>query len=293
MKILVVSHDAAGAELVSSYVQQNPNNEYNFILGNVAQRIFSKKVNSLQNLSSDRLKEVVKDHDCLLTGTSQDSDLEKQAIRIAKKYNVKAITFLDYWRGYRERFTLNANVHLPNEIWVVDKYALAIARETFPDANIILKENPYLNDLLKEKKNIHYNDNNGEILKIIYLCQPYNENNISDIFAIDYFLSITSKRISKKVEIRLRLHPLEKKEKYNNIINKYLNIFKVYEVDTNSLAEDLTWADWAVGMNAQALAVAVDFGLNVFHCMPSSEIHFVLPHKEITSYEMNVIGLDN
>ena len=46
-------------------------------------------------------------------------------------------------------------------------------------------------------------------------------------------------------------------------------------------------------MNAQALAVAVDFGLNVFHCMPSSEINFVLPHKEIVDYENYVIGLDN
>ena len=281
MKVLIVSNDSAGAEIISSWVRLHSNNTYDFILGPPAEKIFKRKLLLITNNSSDNLENLIQDFDLVITGTSQTSDLEKRAIFLSKKYNIKVISILDYWVNFASRFIFNNDLIYPDEIWVTDKYSLANAKEELTGANILLKNNPYIEELLLNKisKSI---DRIG--VNILYVCQPYNEDNLTDIEALDYFFStvIKLKKITKRV--KLRLHPLEEISKYQDLINKYKNVLHITQSYNSILSDDLNWSDIVVGMHAQALAVAVEFGLNAFYCIPSHGKKCVLPHEEITNF---------
>ena len=83
--ISIISHDAGGAELLSSWVNNNPN-KYNFILDGPAVEIFKRKVNLNPNIE---LNKDITDSEYILCGTSWDSNLERLAIKNAKKYNIR------------------------------------------------------------------------------------------------------------------------------------------------------------------------------------------------------------
>ena len=297
MKCLVVSHDAGGAEIVSSWVRQNPQNAYCYVLGGPAVSIFRKKFKEMKIKQAAELKRLAGESDFVLTGSSQSSTLEKEAINKAKYSNTKSATFLDYWYGFKERFVLNRKMVLPDEIWVADEYALKLAKKSFPKEKVILKTNPYLQELLEEKAKSVPDIKKSDRLRIIYLCQPYKQeyrNNcgkvdyITDVSAVEYFLQNVSDYLPDKADVRLRIHPVEAKDKYGNVIKPFNNSVKITVGKNQSLAEDLAWADWAVGMHAQALAIALFFDLKVFHCMPPGSIPCALPHKEIRDFKTYV-----
>ena len=294
MKVLVVSQDAGGAEIVSSWVRQNSENDYNFLLDGPAKKIFQKKLGDIQNNANAGFKQLVEIVDFVLTGTSDSSDLEKEAILQAKKHSTDSAAFLDYWYGFRKRFEINGQLTLPDEIWVGDNYAYDLAKQELPEAVVVLKNNPYLDDILKEKQVLEKRKKlRNEILHILYLCQPYkqeirNEKGeqkiITDNLALHYFFEILTRNIPIQAEVRLRLHPLESSGKYRELISLFSKEIKISESSGRRLAEDLVWSDVAVGMHAQALAVAVSFGKKVYHCIPNGGHQCVLPHKEIQDF---------
>ena len=293
VKYLIASHDAGGAEIVSSWVRQNPQNDYRFVVDGPAVSIFRKKLKEMKIKPVAELKRLADENDFVLTGSSQSSALEKEAIIAAKLSNTKSVTFLDYWYGYKERFELDGKMVLPDEIWVADEYALELAGQNFPKHKIILKTNPYLQELLEEKAEIVPNIKNSDELRIIYLCQPYRQEYssncgeggyITDVSAVEYFLQKVFYYLPHKPAVRLRIHPSETKEKYRNVIQSFSSSVKVAVGKDQSLAEDLVWADWAVGMHAQALAIALSFDLEVFHCIPPGSNPCALPHKEIRDF---------
>jgi hypothetical protein len=301
MKILVVSHDAGGAEIVSSWVRQNPKNEYDFILEEPAKKIFYSKIPDVRNSSIVDLSRLVKNADFVLTGTSESADLEKRAILFSQKMETESATFLDYWYGFRKRFLLDDMLVFPGEIWVGDNYALELAKKELPEANIVLKSNPYFDEITKDVNTQENKLNKYDgTLKILYLCQPYNQvyqdehgdkKILTDKIALEYFFQILTSTENFKVEIWIRQHPLENFSKYKKIIGTNSAHLKIKMSINQKLSQDLLWADIVVGMHAQALAVAVAMEKNVFHCIPKGAQPCALPHSEIRPFEEQGINL--
>lgn len=284
MKILIVSNDPAGAELVSSWVVLNKKHTYRYMLGLPAREVFKKKINLTDN-DIFSIEKVIKSFDLVLTGTSQNSSLEKEAIIIAKKNQIKVISFLDYWVNFKIRFQYNGFYIYPDEIWVTDKYALKNAKKELPGANIKLKNNPYISELLSKKVE---NLRNLDSFNILYVCQPYFEDGLSDIEALDYFFSLVKSLKKQNIKVKLRLHPLEESSKYNDIIEKFKKNFEISLSVKTNLSIDLNWSNVVIGMHAQALAVSVEFGIKTFFCIPPNGKKCILPHKEITDFEVYV-----
>ena len=104
------------------------------------------------------LKEAIDKCDWVLTGTGWQTDLEYEAINLAKKKKKKTISFIDHWAVYRERFIRKNNFCFPDELWVGDKYALKIAKKELPEIDKInLVNNPYFQEAKEEIKK--YSDN--------------------------------------------------------------------------------------------------------------------------------------
>ena len=95
--IAVVSHDAGGAEILSSWLCRCAE-PYCLVLDGPAKEIFRKKCGSKPIIP---LHEAITLCDWVLCGTSWQSNIERRAIALAKSEGKKVVAFLDHWVNYR------------------------------------------------------------------------------------------------------------------------------------------------------------------------------------------------
>jgi hypothetical protein len=299
MNCVVAAHDAGGAELVSSWVSRTAGHEIAALLNGPALEVFARKLPAMRMLHSSEVEGAIAAADFVLTGTSAESHIEHQVIKKCNERGVRVAAFLDYWFGYRDRFVRDGICVLPDELWVGDEYAQAIAYEAFPGATIVLCPNPYLLDLEEEIRTRRESNpvpigRESACTRVVYLCQPFDDEypdgagdirRITDSDALEFFLDLLSGWASKGslAEIRTRLHPAEKPGKYRAAIERYETKLNI-AVSRSTLIDDCIWADWAVGTHTMALVVGLTAGVKTFHCIPPGGRPCVLPHKEITGF---------
>lgn len=288
----VVSYDAGGAEIISSYIVRNKIKAL-YCLQGPAVNIFNGKIHKIEILSLDDL---INKSDWLLCGTSWQSDLEWKAIQRAKKANKKVISFIDHWVNYRERYFKKSEYALPDEIWIGDIYAEKIAKDNFPNLKVMLKSNPYFLDMkeqllkLKKSKNI-----NILLNKVLYVCEPIREHaflqhgdenywGYTEEKALRYFLTNINCIYDKNVSIVIRPHPSEDIDKYNWVFNEFNQ--DSISIDNNKmLMEQIVDSDIVVGCESMAMVVALLAEKTVICSIPVGGRACVLPHKEIVSIE--------
>lgn len=285
--IAVVSHDAGGAEILSAWVNQNPH-QYHFFLTGPALPIFTRKIPTpFKNRSLEDFKSLLNQFDLVLTGTSYQSDLEKEIIRIAKG-QVYTVAFLDHWCNYPKRFQFEGKIILPDEIWVGDKDAYNLALKSFPSQMIVQKNNPYFEEIKQQILQVPSVERQGT--NILYVTEPTSEYALKQYGDTNYFgytefealknyLESLSNQTSPISALRLRLHPSEDPNKYESVIETFVHIPISYS--QSSLAEDCAWADWVVGCQTMAMVIGVVAGKKVFSCIPAGGRPCVLPQEEI------------
>ena len=295
-KALIVSHDAGGAEVVSSWVRRHPEYQYYFCLDGSAVEIFQRKIGTIDNQPVNNLNMLIQKSDWILTGTSWASDLEKEVIKLGKEQKKKVVSFLDHWVNYPQRFEYNGRICLPDEIWVGDKDALKIAQNYFPQEKLRLVPNPYFQDIKDEIKSIKASEKQTTKIRILYVCcGPIGEYSIkkyghplhwgyTEYDALRFFFEKLPNIIPiENVEyVRVRRHPSESKNKYDNILEEYPAI-PFQKSEGNSLIKDCVWADWVVGCESMAIVVGLLAKKKVFSCIPVEGKSCSLPYKEIIS----------
>ena len=95
-KTAIVAHDAGGAEVLSSYVRQQ-GLDCLFSLRGPALAIFERKLGPIENLD---LALALQCSERLLCGTSWQSDLELEAIQLARDLGKPSVAWLDHWVNY-------------------------------------------------------------------------------------------------------------------------------------------------------------------------------------------------
>ena len=282
----VVSHDAGGAEVLSSWLRRSVE-PYCLVLDGPAKAIFQSKLGDLQSIP---LSEAIEKCDWVLSGTSWQSNLEKQAIHQAQAAGKQVVTFLDHWVNYKERFTADGSTVLPDEIWVGDVDAEIIAKEYFPHNLIVLKSNPYFEDLKQELKKIKIPPVNSQHCTILYVCEPIREHALlqhgderywgyTEEDALQFFLknlNILNCDVSK---IKIRPHPSEDKRKYDWA--KKLSSFNVEINSAKTLLEEISEADVVVGCESMAMVVALLAKRRVVSTIPLGGKSCSLPHLQI------------
>lgn len=298
-KILIVAHDAGGSEVVSAWVKTNPQNSYYFILDGPAISIFFRKLSKFQNSHIDQLNCLLGSVDFVLTATSWGSDLERKVIKEAKSQNICVASYLDHWCNYNERFILQGESYLPDEVWVGDQAAYDLAKNIFQDIEVRFVANQYFIEIQEEYKKILI-PKTSDKLNILYICEPIegssfwktgdkNYRGYTEFSALQLFFDrVNDIGLSSKVgAIKLRLHPSEDKQKYNGILETEKKRF-VYRIDLSektTLLEDLAWADWVVGVSSMALIIAALVNKQVFSCIPSNANVTKLPIKKIIDFD--------
>ena len=286
----VISHDAGGAEILSSYVRQSED-LWLYSLSGPALKIFSAKLGPLQSLP---LEDAIAQSEWVLCGTSWQSDIEWRAIGLARASGKRSVVFLDHWVNYQERFVRGGVRHLPDEIWVGDAYAELLAAKEFPDITIRLLQNPYFADirlLVGNLNNRHtFGDKDSDTASVLFVCENISEHaalqhgdprywGYTEFDAIEYFfrkISVLGKPISSVV---IRPHPSDPTGKYDQIIVRYAGLASLSRGKT--LLDDIAQADIVVGCESMAMVIAVQCGRRVISCIPLNEVRLKLPFEEI------------
>jgi hypothetical protein len=186
---------------------------------------------------------------------------------------------------------LNGTLELPDEIWVGDQYAEALARTSFPNTIIRLVPNQYFVDTtisISEAESKISPHSSGKT-RVLYVCEPrtmkYDNPNYwgyTEYEALDGYLNSLTIQSAQIDEVRVRLHPSESPGKYDAVISKYENRFIISESVVNPLYDDCAWADWVVGCDSMAMVIGLMAKKKVFSCIPRGGRKMSLPFHEIT-----------
>lgn len=293
-QILVVCHDAGGAEIVSAYVKRNVA-KYNFfcIALGPAKKIFKRKRLANYFISKkEALKMLADKIDIILTSTSWASSLELDFIKAGKKKGIKTVAYLEHWKNYRERFGYprkNWRVNLPDEIWVGDKYAFELAKKSFGKLPVKLMPNLYFKEIEEEYKKIK--KNSKKIAEgILFLSEPISsqvncfgdkrKQGLTEFNILEAILDFFSKRNFKN-KVIIRFHPAEKKDKYDKILSKCKKL-KIIKSNNKNILKDFVQARTVIGIDSMALVISCLCNKKTISFLPDLRKKCVLPLKEIT-----------
>ena len=170
-KILIVANDAGGSNFIASYFYFK-NFAFDAILTGPAKKTFSSYKLKFKNYPKSKLKNIIKNYDLIITGTSGKSNLERYAIKISKLNKIKVITIIDHWSNYRSRFILNKNKILPDQIWVNNKKLNIFCKMIFFFQKIKIKiiTNTYKKYLKQKYNQIKFRKNKYN--QILFLAEP-------------------------------------------------------------------------------------------------------------------------
>ncbi len=289
--LCVVSHDAGGAEILSSLIRQQ-GLECQYVLAGPAIKIFQRK---LGPIDSQLLKDAIRSADWFLCGTSWQSDLEWQAIAMAREAGKRSVAFLDHWVNYQERFVRGGETHMPDEIWVGDVLAENMARNLFPGLAIRLVENPYFDDLKRELAELTQpQEFNPDNLRVLYVCEPLREHALREYGnerhwgyteedALRYFLANLNFLGAPIGRIKIRPHPSEAAGKYDWASEEY--DLPIISGGAMTLFEEVAACDVVVGCESMAMVVGLLAGRRVISCIPPGGKPCSLPQPEIESMQ--------
>lgn len=288
----IVAHDAGGAEVLSSYVRQQ-GLDCLFSLQGPACAVFERKLGRIDNLA---LRAALDGSARLLCGTSWQSDLECEAIGLARAAGKPSAAWLDHWVNYRARFERAGVLCLPDEVWVSDACAYALARRELPEVPLRQLENPYFLDIgasLRAAPRI-FAALPGR-LNVLYVCEPVREHALlrygdelhfgyTEEQALRYFLSHVAALGAPVGRILIRPHPSEAAGKYAALAAEFGALPLAFSAG-HTLAAEVASSDCVVGCSSMAMVVGLIGGKRVLSCIPPGGPACALPQPEIESMQ--------
>jgi hypothetical protein len=273
--IAVVCHDAGATNLIVEWLKAAGQTEVRAFMRGPAEGIWHTAFPEQPLCMS--LEEALDGAGSLLSGTGWASKLEHQSRQMAQAQNIRTVAVLDHWVNYAPRFEREGRIHLPDEAWVADAYALALARETFPRLPVRQLENIYLNSQVSR---VGRAPGNGTLLVIL---EPVRNNwgrKLEGEFqALEYlFENIDRLWPSGISRVLLRPHPSEPVDKYVDWVRHH----PLAQMDSsNEVAAAISQADVVVGVESSALIIALAAGRSVYSSLPPWAPPLRLPQEGI------------
>ncbi len=268
-KIAICSHDAGGAEVLSSLIKKE-NRKFYFVLSGPAIKIFKKKLKNIKIIS---ISDAINKSEILITSTSIQSDSEKKLIKTFKEKKKITISILDGWSRYKERFIYKDDIIYPDFIWCSDIDSYNIAKKIFLKKKIKIIKNYYFADMIKDKKIGLIKD---EIIFVSNNHDDFYNTKGKDIFIFRKLLKYISSNKLKIKKIGFKLHPSEKNKKYKDLIKKDNRIY----VEKNaSLSSILSKYRIVAGHQSMALVIGNLLGLKTINIKLSKNEKIYIPKR--------------
>jgi hypothetical protein len=270
--VAVVCHDAGAVNLIISWLSQSVGLKLRAHMRGPALGLWQSAFPEISVMS---LEEALNGAECLLSGTGWASRLEHDARLMARSRGIPAIAVIDHWINYRERFVRDGLEILPDEVWISDDEAFAEANRCFPSLVLRQFPNEYLLAQVAQVRTLDAMRDASKTENVLYALEPIRQSwsgkdiRTGEFQALDYFLSkLTSLGLKDTVKIRLRPHPSDEKNKYNEWMHSRRTKFDLELAPTESLAQAISWADWVVGCESYALVVGLSAGKKTLSTLP-------------------------
>ena len=246
-----------------------------------AQALFSAKLGPLPD---HNLEQSLEGASLLISGSGWGSDLEHNARARARQLGIPSVAVLDHWVNYRARFERHGVEVLPDQLWVADAEAKALAQATFPDLPVLQLPNHWLQDLKATVAATREKPAQQPARRLLYLLEPIRvpwpggekANKPGELQGLHYWLRqlpLLAERGSiapadQLEALALRPHPSEPAGKYDALITEARQSWPIQLDASPSLGAALAWADAAFGCETQALVAALACDLPSFSTVP-------------------------
>lgn len=274
--LAVVCHDAGAANLILAWLANDARSEVRPVMKGPAELLWKERFGDAAMWELDAALDGAA---ALLSGTGWQSDLEHRARALARAAGIRSVAVLDHWTNYAERFTRHGETVLPDEIWVVDEEAQALASKTFPGAAIRQKPNAYLEEQVARIAPPPSEQ------RLLYLLEParsdWGRSSPGEFQALDYLLeNLDALGMERSVAIRLRPHPSDPPGKYQAWIDAQTGFDLALDTSAD-LAEAISGATMVAGGQTFAMVVALAAGRKVVCTLPPWAPRCALPHAGI------------
>lgn len=294
-KVLVVAHDAGGAEIVAAYVKKYENRkEFHVYVAGPAARIFYREHIPFKRAPTNkeaiaRIVGACLDVQFVLLGTGWMTKIESDALAAAKQLGLKTLVYLESWVNYRERFgypEIGWKNRLPDEIWLGDKYALVMAKKYFPKTHLRFVPNQYFANIVKryralKSRSVHHSK------EILFLsdAHPVVEKVLDDLLAC----------LPPRKEIyrlRIRFHPADDRKRFDAIIKRYHKLVNIEKSHEKDIVRDLLDARTVIGTETVAMVASVLVGIKTISIQSSGK-RSSLPFLQIIHIRrvQDIVGL--
>ncbi len=266
--LIFCSHDAGGAELLSSFIVANSlSGEY--LVSGPATKIFQSK----NLLSKKNQTTFLKADTSIILSSTGTTNFEYSNMSDGLKIGAKVIALLDHWANYPERFERQDKIIHADVILVVDEYAFKVAKREFPKIEIVLINNDFLEGIKKEYFDLEPNDIEYDY---VFMCESRHVNsNMKESFDMDnltgiaYFFDVLSSIGGNNARILLRPHPSDLGNDYTEYVPKTFPLVKISSEE--SLLKTLKASDIVVGCNSMALVIADTVGKRVYSAVKNPQ----------------------
>lgn len=262
-KVLVVTHDAGGSEIIGAYVRKNrATKEFRVFTNGPGARVFRRLGVPFSRIRDDRgaIKKVVeRNTDCnlaLLALPGWMTRIELTALEESKRAGIRTVVYLEDWTAYRERLghTVRDWRYLPDELWAGDKAALRIARKEFARLPVSIKlvPNEYFRSVTARYRALRKKYTTRSIL---FLSSAWGT---SAVFS-DLLKLLSANNINAPV--RIRFHPADDRTRYDHLIRRHRGSITIEKSKEKDVTEDLARARIVVGNRTVALVLSALCGL--------------------------------
>jgi len=298
-RILLAAHDAGGAAILAALMKkyQDQYTWFPYTCG-PATDIFRRQGLRPRTVKAQDKGEIIdilqsKKLDLVLTGTGWGSRMEFDFIQKAKDLQIKSTAFLDHWCNYRERFGYPGpwQPHLPDYIFVGDSWGYQRAiKDHFPKERVLKVENPYwqaVAESIERDTGKRAKPRTSPKVKLLFLSSPmaphakrqYGDERywgFTEYDNVDDFLDMV--KDDPRLELSIRLHPAEPKDKYAYLKAKDV---RITDNQKNDLIKDCCDADIIIGCDTMALVTAWMMGRRAISYIPGNKLKATLPQQGI------------
>jgi RimJ/RimL family protein N-acetyltransferase len=266
-KIGVVAHDAGGAEQIS-WLLKNVKDSITIFAAGPAIKILKSQNKSSVFVSDLNLLD---DSDLIITGSGWMTDFEVKALAYARDKGILAITLIDHWVNYSERFRGEAT-SLLQVVAVTNKDALDLALNCFPKKLVLL-----LPDFQLEYYRKHVFEAERQKDTILVVLEPIsthtNEFMISQQTRDQLYEFAIENRSVATDRIIIRPHPSETDIILFELDSRFNE--NLFEISKNrTLLEDLLTAKVVLGMSSYALYLAHMSGVPTYSLFAGNSRHW-------------------
>ena len=282
-KVLVVVHDAGGAEIIGAYVRKHQRKaEFCAYGSGPAKNVFKRLKLPLRPIkdTSASIHAVIQRHTdaayVLVAAPGWMTKIEVRALAAAKRAGLKTIVYMDSWVDERKRFGYpekNWRRNLPDEFWAGDRYALSNLKKRIPDVLVRLVPNQYSKDNINRYRTLK------KMAKpptsILFASRIGSES----CELLEHLLHLLAKK-RKKPHLLIRYHPGDEPNGYKALIRGFENRVQITVSREKELVKDLLRARVVIGTETMALAIAVCCGIRTISYLKKG-VKGVLPFKRI------------